>query len=445
MRPTDADGERVSENFAENLVDGHRVLPVLLEDLRAAEDSIHLATFLFFNDPIGKELARILCEKARAGVKVRVLMNIAKTHMGDPFSTGEQEMMEQDPDVSSDEAIDSEALAKWLREAGVTVLDSNLDFDLEVKTEDAALLRQHELILKTSRWDAMHVDHRKLIVIDGRVGYCGSANLGAQYLFHHPFNPELESHEEARRLREAGDSEPWWKWHDGLVRLEGPIVSELDSAFRERWVLDGGEDYGRVRVLPPRGPARGIRLDGITLFKNQPDSQPNAVRELFLREIRAAREEIFITSPYLYHPEVIAALIAARRRQRGMRIDLIVPAMEWNDNAYSQDQMQHQYQRLLRAGVKVFEYQNHFTHLKLAAFDGRVSIVGSANLNYRSLENDMDFELVARLESAEFARTVLAVRDEDVKHSVEMKWRKLGFRMRHRAPQTVMMAWRRLL
>ena len=85
----------MAANRAENLVDGHRTLPVLLADLAAARTTIHISIFLFFNDPIGKEIERVLCERARAGVKIRILVNLEKTEMGDPFSTGEEEMMEK--------------------------------------------------------------------------------------------------------------------------------------------------------------------------------------------------------------------------------------------------------------------------------------------------------------------------------------------------------------
>src|SRR5450759_1143090 len=82
-------------NFVENLVDGHRLLPVLLQDLDSATRSIHVTIFLFFDDPIGEEISGVLEAKARAGVAVRVLLNVEKTDLGDPFGTGEKEMMKE--------------------------------------------------------------------------------------------------------------------------------------------------------------------------------------------------------------------------------------------------------------------------------------------------------------------------------------------------------------
>ena len=244
-------------NRAENLVDGHRTLPVMLADLAAARATIHISIFLFFNDPIGKEIERVLVDRARVGVKVRILVNLEKTAMGDPFSTGEEEMMEEDPDFP-DDAMDVDALAQRLRASGVQVLDSNLDFDADPKTDDPKLCEQARLIKQTSRMDAAHVDHRKLITIDGRVAWCGSANFGAQYLFHIPFDPAIEAHAEADSARKEKSPEPWWKWHDGFVRFEGPVEREFDAYFRERWVLDGGDDYGAVQTIGRAGPPSGI-------------------------------------------------------------------------------------------------------------------------------------------------------------------------------------------
>lgn len=436
--------DRASTTHAENVVDGHRVLPALVEDLSGARSSIHLSFFLFFNDPIGQALADVLCARARAGVAVRMLINKAKTEKGDPFSTGEREMMEHDPGFHED-PMDVDPLIERLCDAGVRVHDTDLDFDRDPPTSDPSLVEQARLIRETSRMDIAHVDHRKIVVVDGRVAWIGSANVGAQYLFRIPFDPGVDGKEEGDRAAREGRPEPWWKWHDGLVRLEGPVVADVDAAFRERWVLDGGDDYGRVERVGG-GPPRGIPVERADVFKNQPDSTPNAIRRLFLECIGSARESIFIENPYLYHPAIVEALVVARRANPSLRVDLIVPGMAWNDSEFSQDAMQHHYPALLEAGVAVHEYQHHFTHLKLATFDERVAIVGSANLNYRSLEDDNDFELVARLEGGEFARRVNAeVRDVDLRHSRRLTREGLTFRERVRDPRTLLLLSRRLL
>src|SRR5207237_5366985 len=204
---------------------------------------------------------------------------------------------------------------------------------------------------------------------------------------------------------------------------------------------DGGDDYRKVSTLSRAGPPSGTPVDSVALCANQPDNKPNQVREAFLECIAGARQTIFIENPYVYHPGIVAELISAARRS--VRVDLVVPALKWNDNEFSQDAMQHEYPKLLAAGVCVCEYQNHFTHLKMATFDERVSIVGSANLNFRSLDDDNDFELVARVESEEFARGINAeVRDVDVRFSQKMERGKVGLRARVRDPLTLFLLCR---
>jgi cardiolipin synthase A/B len=444
------DSERASS--AELLLDGHEILPAVLEDLRAAKSSIHISVFLWFRDPIGDELADVLVQKARAGVVCRVLLNINKTGMGDPFSTGEKEMMKHDPSVEHD-PLDVKPLCQRLTEAGVMVMNTDIDYDKELAVSPrlgsvAAQIRD------TIEVDDLHIDHRKLVLVDDRVGYCGGANIGAQYLHHLPFDAEKDAVREGDERKLAGLPEPWWKWHDSWTRFEGPIVHGLESYFHDRFVLDGGEEYELPRAPPlvPR-PARprALQVDHAEIFANQPDAEPNQVLELYLRLIREAQRSIFIENPYLYHPELVSALCAAKQRSPQLDVTLVLPALRWNDNAFAHDAQQHEYARLLEQGVNVFEYQNHFTHVKMAVFDERWSIHGSTNGNFRSLEKDKDFELVVLVDDATFARQILdRVRDVDIPRSrrftlADVNDGYAGFRIRHRDPRTLLLISRCLL
>src|SRR6187399_1074551 len=126
------------QNFVELHVDGHEILPALLADIASAERVIHLSIFLFFRDPIGQEVADALAERARAGVQVRVLLNMEKTAMGDPFSTGEKEMMKHDPDIDYD-PTNVKPLCEMMTAAGVQVQDTNIDYDAVIAGADARL------------------------------------------------------------------------------------------------------------------------------------------------------------------------------------------------------------------------------------------------------------------------------------------------------------------
>jgi cardiolipin synthase len=430
-------------NFVENLVNGNRLLPVLLQDLDSATKSIHITVFLFFDDPIGEEISHVLEEKARAGVAVRVLLNVEKTDMGDPFGTGEKEMMKEDPSFARDPTNVSK-MRQRLSDAGVAVVDTELDYNKIVETGEPELDMLAREIKSTVKIGALHIDHRKIVTIDGRVAYCGSANFGAQYQYRVPFDPAKNARDEATAARQADQTEPWWKWHDGLVRFEGPIVYDLDKVFRERWRLGGGADFRPLDAVVPLAP-RGMSVLSARVIKNEPSAQTNEIREAFRDRILAAERSIFIESPFLYHPAIVNALLTAKRGRPLLQVTLIVPARRWNQNKLTYDAQQYHYSAYIDAGLEVFEYQNHFNHLKLATFDMRWIIVGSANLNFRSLEDDKDFEACVLIESEELAQGIdRDVRVEDIRWSRRVapedvhgaSWNAL--RARLRGPRTLM-------
>lgn len=164
----------------------------------------------------------------------------------------------------------------------------------------------------------------------------------------------MNAWDEADAWRAAGDAEPWWKWHDGLVRFEGQIVHDLDVVFRERWRLGGGADFRPLPARKPESP-RGLRVDGAQVIKNEPSSRANAIRVALCQRIASSPESIFIQNPYVYHPAIVEALVSAKLRSPAMRITLVVPARGWNDNNYAQDAQEYYYAAFLEAGIEVFE------------------------------------------------------------------------------------------
>ncbi len=445
-----AEKRRPGVDFVEVLVDGHQILPRLLDDLRAAEREIHVSIFLFFRDPIGEEIAGVLCEKAKSGTAVRVLLNVAKTALGDPFSTGEKEMMKHDPNVDYD-PTDVAPLCRRLQSAGVEVVDTNIDYDREV-TDDPRLRSVAAQIRGAIAIDELHVDHRKVVVLDRRIAYAGGANIGAQYLYRIPFDPDKDAKTEATEWLAQGSREPWWKWHDSLTRFEGAVVGEIASHFRDRWILDGGAPFDDAPLALPADPSPGGRpIGGATVLINEPNDRPNAVRELYLRLIENAERSIFIENPYLYHPAIVEALVQAKKRRPELTVTLVLPARDWNDNEFAHDAQQHAYLAYLENGIDVYEYRCHFTHLKMAVFDERWSIHGSTNLNYRSLENDKDFELVVCVDDESLARDILRrVRDADVPRSkrfvpADLEGSLAALRIKTRDPRTMLLISRRML
>ena len=196
---------------------------------------------------------------------------------------------------------------------------------------------------------------------------------------------------------------------------------------------------------------RGFPLTLAQTHSNEPNDRPNEVRELYVRLIRNARMSIFIENPYFYHPSLVDALCEAKKARPELTVTLVLPALAWNDNAFAHDAQQHEYARYLELGIEVHEYQCHFNHLKIAVFDERYSIHGSTNGNFRSLEDDKDFELVVLVDDPPFAKDILSrVRDRDVKRSKQFTTEDLsdgigGFRIRHRDPRTMLLVSRKML
>ena len=149
---------------------------------------------------------------------------------------------------------------------------------------------------------------------------------------------------------------------------------------------------------------------------------------------------------------MVEALCIAKQARPHVRIVLIVPTGEHNDNLFGQDAQEHYYADYLACGIEVYEYRNHFNHLKIAAFDDRYTVHGSTNLNYRSMEDDCDFELVVLCDSRELATWVTReIRDADNNHSHRIELDEVNgysleaMRKRVRDPRTMLLLSRRML
>jgi cardiolipin synthase A/B len=191
---------------------------------------------------------------------------------------------------------------------------------------------------------------------------------------------------------------------------------------------------------------RGVRASSARVINSEPSARTNQIRETFCERILSAESSIFIENPFLYHPAIVDALLVAKRKRPLLEVTLIVPAGMWTPNKVTYDAQQYHYATYVDAGLNVFEYQNHFNHLKIATFDLRWVIVGSANLNFRSLEDDKDFEACVLIESEEVAQGVdRDVRAEDIRWSRRITPEDVhggslhALRARARGPRTLLM------
>jgi cardiolipin synthase len=212
-------------------------------------------------------------------------------------------------------------------------------------------------------------NHRKLVVIDNRMAFCGSQNCAdPQFLVKAKYAP----------------------WIDILLRCEGPVVRQAQHLFLATWIAETGEDlYG----LPAAAPEPAQHPEGVAaqMFGTGPTTPGNTMSDSFVSALYAAEHELIITTPYFVPDEaLLRALCAAPRR--GVTTTLIVPAR--NDSPLVGAASRSTYPDLLACGVRLFEYPLGLLHTKSVTIDARIALVGSANMDRRSLELNFENNLL---------------------------------------------------
>jgi cardiolipin synthase len=326
-----------------------RAFAELLEAIRAARHHVHLEFFIVRSDATAERLFQALTEKAKAGVEVRFLFDA----MGS------------------------------LRLKG-RVLRSLLD----AGGKACAFLPVNpfrSLIQVNLR------NHRKIVVIDGAVGFTGGMNVGDEYL---------------------GKGARFGYWRDTFMRLEGPAVAGLQRVFSEDWDFACREALNAPAYFPAV-PAGGDTA--VQVVESGPDQDTNSIREVYFAAILAARERLWIASPY-FVPDggMLDALRLARYRGVDVRLLCIARA----DHFLSFYASRYYWSDLLAAGAHVYQYTRGMMHSKLMMVDGRWAMVGSANLDNRSLR--LNFEVGCALHAPEQVAELEARFREDLKDAVEL-------------------------
>jgi cardiolipin synthase len=356
-------GTVVPGNRVELLENG-AFFDVLLDAMRGATRSIHFETFLWKDGVLGRRIAAALAERARAGVEVRVLLDaIGSSSMGRDVLDG-------------------------LREAGCRVARFHRR-------------RLRNLGVLNDR------DHRKLVVLDGRVAFVGGHCVVDHWL---------------------GDAQDAEHYADLSARVEGPVVAQVQSVFGENWVAETGEMFVGDAVFPPLAPAGDVPMH-VAFVK--PERSAPAVKILHHAMICAARERLWIQNPYFIpEPEAIEAF--ARAVGRGVDVRVMMPSTGGSDNPLVQHAGHHVFERLLRAGVRLYEYPHTLLHQKTMVVDSTWAAIGSCNFDDRSFEiND---EITLGLLDRETAASLEAIFERYAPHCHEIeleRWcrRPLGHRV----------------
>jgi len=356
----------IAGNKVTLLFDGPATMREMMAAARVATSSINLETYIFDQDQIGNEFADLLIEKRRQGVAVNVMVD-AVGGIGTPA-----------------------AFFDRMRQAGIQVLIFN--------PVNPAKAR--------GKWELNNRNHRKLMVVDGKVAFTGGINISSTYA-----NSSLF------RSRHKPDDGDKVGWRDTHVKIEGPAVAPLQWSFIDLWVQQEGGELPQAEYFPKLVPA-GDKI--VRVLASDPDHESDIYKALVVA-ISEAKKSIHITSAYFVpDQQIVDALIAAAKR--GVDVRLVLPGV--SDHGLIRYAGQAFYDQLLAGGVRIFELQIAVLHAKTAVIDGGWSTIGSANIDRRSFIHNYELNVVV-IDPA-FGTSMESAFAEDLRDSKEVtleRWR----------------------
>lgn len=338
-------------NAVDVLVNGEGKFPNLINSLKQAKHHIHIEYYIYENDDIGQELADVLIAKAAEGVTVRFIYD----HFGSHNI--------------------HRRLARRLRAHGVYAYPF------------------HRITFLAVANRLNYRNHRKIVIIDGKVGYVGGINVSDKY------------------INKGNKSETFWR--DTHLRIEGPGVRQLQYTFLCDWNFTAKTTLEIDPAYFPNHEITSVSNDKIVqIASSGPDSvRPNILYSM-IQAIHQANEEILITTPYYIPGEGIqdALIIAA---MGGVRVRLLVPSQ--SDSYFVNLASQSYFKDLLSAGVEIYRYTKGFVHAKTMVVDRKVSIVGTANMDQRSF--DLNFEVNAVVYDEAISEQLASLFTEDTQYA----------------------------
>ncbi len=347
-----------SNNKATLLINGEQKFQHVIDSLRSAEHFIHIEYYIYENDDIGREIGEILIKKAQSGVEVRFIY--------DDFGS----------------LSIRHSFVQNLREAGV----------------EAFPFYKIRWILLANRIN--YRNHRKIIVVDGKVGYTGGVNISDKYI-------------------NSDKSELYWR--DTHLKLEGLSVMILQHIFLTDWNFCADQNIAFEEKYFPIGalPAQSEYGHLVQVIAGGPDYDHPDIMYAMIQAITLAREEILITTPY-FSPNAAfmhALIIVANS---GVAVKIIVPGV--SDSAIVNAVSNSYYRELLEAGIQVYKYRKGFVHAKTMVCDKFVSFVGTTNLDQRSFE--LNFEVHGIVYDENLAEELSNAFFDDLQNSEELIYEK---------------------
>ncbi len=351
--------EPLSPNKVTLLTNGEGKFPSVLEALQSARQHIHIEYYIYEEDAIGSQIMEVVMSKAREGVKVRFIY--------DDFGSSRL----------------SRRFLNRLKASGV----------------EAYPFYRVYLPILASRIN--YRNHRKIVVVDGKVGFVGGINVADRYL-----NGKVTAK----------------YWRDTHVRIEGPAVWSLQYPFLADWNFCSGQNVAPSEELFPQ--ARATAADArelVQIVAGGPDYPQPTIMLSYFAAIAAAKERVYLTSPY-FIPNISIFDALRKAGLCGKDVRILVPRS--SDLSFVDAASRSYFLDLLECGVKIYLYKKGVVHTKSLVVDDCLSIVGTANVDYRSF--DLNFEINAVIYGKEFCAEAAASFLRDLEDSVQIdlnRWR----------------------
>ncbi|MEO6870860.1 MAG: phospholipase D-like domain-containing protein, partial [Chthoniobacterales bacterium] len=332
-----ADPAPLAGNKLDILENGDSYFPAMLAAIHGAQKTVNFEAYIVYSDEIGRAFRDALCARARAGVQVRVLLD----------------------GVGSGSKLDNSDV-RMLKKAGC-------------KFSYYHPLRSWRIDRTNRR------SHRRDIVIDGKIGFTGAVGFAKEW---------------------SGHAQDPKHWRDLMVRVEGPLVAELQSAFEAHWIKTYGETLSGADQFPAHPPAGEIHGQTIASHSFSMAPVPLAQAVAFA----AATKRIWITNAYVTPTDDQVELLV-NAVKRGVDVKLILPGKN-DDQPLTKSAGRGAYGKMLEGGVKIFEYQPTMIHTKSMVIDGQFALVGSSNFDARSAEINEELDLA--VDDQDFGRRMEA-------------------------------------
>ncbi len=341
------------------LTDGPACYAAMFKAMKSARDHINLESFEIDDDDVGRKFSDLLLKKHAEGVQVNIIYD------------------------SVGSFTDSAAFFQRLRSRGIQIVEAN----------PLNPLRSHD------KWLLTHHDHRKILIVDGKIAITGGINISGVY----------SSNISGRNEKNASTL----PWRDTDVIIEGPAVSEFQKFFFETWTKQKGPEVSARNYFPK------MKEDGNALVQvvgSTPGSGNRITFIMYVAAIMFAEHSVHLTNAYFIpDDQILRALKNAARR--GVDVKIVLPGI--TDSALALEAARYNYSELLESGVRIYERQNALLHAKTAVIDSAWSTVGSTNMDYWSLLNNDEVNAIVL--SREFAAAMEKTYTKDIMESRQIK------------------------